>query len=101
MKEVLGTIGIRANMTKKTKITIQNKQITVSKRNEPYKYLRKSVSINCEDSCQVEEIISTYKDIVEKICVCQLTLTFEVCALNNMALTKVLHFFPTHVFMTT
>ena len=35
MKEVLGTIGIRANMTKKPKITIQNKQITVSKRNEP------------------------------------------------------------------
>ena len=51
---------------KKTKITIQNKQITVSKRTEPCKYLGKSTSINSKDSCQVEEIISTYKAIVEK-----------------------------------
>ena len=45
-----------------------------------------------EDSCQVEEMISTYKDIVEKICVCQPSLTFKVSALNNMVLSKVLHF---------
>ena len=45
-----------------------------------------------EDSCQVEEMFSTYKDIVEKICVCQPPLTFKVCALNNMVLSKVLHF---------
>ena len=51
---------------KKQKITIQNKQITVSKCNEPYKYLGKSISINGEDPCQVKEIISTYKDIVVK-----------------------------------
>ena len=44
-------------------------------------------------TCQAEEIISTYKDIVEKIRVCQLPLTFKVYALNNMALSKVLHFF--------
>ena len=86
---------------KKTKITIQNKQITVSKHYKPYKYLRKSISINGEDQCQVKEIISTYKDIVEKICVCQLPLTFKVCALNNMALLKVLHYFLTHIFKTT
>ena len=49
--------------------------------------------INSEDPCQFEEIISTYKDIVEKICECQLPLTFKVCALNNMALLKVLHYF--------
>ena len=45
-----------------------------------------------EDSCQVEEMFSTYKDIVEKICVCQPPLTFKVCALNKMVLSKVLHF---------
>ena len=63
------------------------------KRNEPYKYLGKSISMSNEDPCQVDEITSTYKDIVEKICVCQLQLTFKVCALNNIALSKVLHFF--------
>ena len=52
MKDILGTI--------------QNKQITVSKRTEPYKYLGKLTSINSKDSCQVEETISTYKAIVEK-----------------------------------
>ena len=93
MKDVLGTIGIKANMTKKPKITNQNKQITVSKLNEPYKYLGKLILINSEDPCQFEEIISTYKDIVEKIRECQLPLTFKVCALNNMALLKVLHYF--------
>ena len=68
------------------------KQISVSKRNEVYKYLGKSISIKVEDLCQVEEMISTCKDIVEKICVCQPPLTFKVCALNNMVLSKVLHF---------
>ena len=37
-------------------------------------------------------MISTCKDIVEKICVCQPPLTFKVCALNKMVLSKVLHF---------
>ena len=52
----------------KKKITIQNEQITLSKHNEPYKYLGKSISINGEDPCQVKEIISTYKNVVEKMC---------------------------------
>ena len=67
MTNVLGTIGIRENMTKK-KITIQNEQIILSKHNEPYKYLGKSISINGEDPCQVKEIISTYKNVIEKMC---------------------------------
>ena len=46
MKDVLRTIGIKVDMTKNTKITIQNKQITVSKRNEPDKNLGKPISIN-------------------------------------------------------
>ena len=52
----------------KKKITIQNEQIILSKHNEPYKYLGKSISINGEDPCQVKEIISTYKNVVEKMC---------------------------------
>ena len=38
-------------------------------------------------------IISTYKNQVEKICQCKFPLSFKVCALNNMALAKVLNFF--------
>ena len=63
-----GSNWYKGKHDKKTEITIQNKQITVSKRNEPFKYLGKLISVNNENPCQVEEIISTYKDIVEKIC---------------------------------
>ena len=83
-----GNNWYRSKHDKKSKI----KQISVSKRNDVYKYLGKSISIKVEDLCQVEEMISTCKDIVEKICVCQPLLTFKVCALNKMVLSKVLHF---------
>ena len=63
------------------------------KRNESYEYLGKLITINGDDPKQVGEIISTYKDQVEKICQCKLPLSFKVCALNNMALGHVLHFF--------
>ena len=53
----------------------------------------KLITINGDDSKQVSEIISTYKDQVEKICQCKLPFSFKVCALNNMALAKVFHFF--------
>ena len=63
------------------------------KRNESYRYLGKLIAINGDDPKQVNEIISTYKDQVEKICQCKLPLFFKVCTLNNMALAKVLFFF--------
>ena len=53
----------------------------------------KLITINGDDPKQVSEIISTYKDQVEKICQCKLPFSFKVCALNNMALAKVFHFF--------
>ena len=53
----------------------------------------KLITINGDDPKQVREIISTYKDQVEKICQCKLPFSFKVCALNNMAVAKVLHFF--------
>ena len=78
---------------KKPNIVVQNKNIKVLKRNESYVYLGKLITINDDDPKQVSEIISTYKDQVEKICRCKLLLSFKVCALNNMALAKVLHIF--------
>ena len=78
---------------KKPNIVVQNKNIKVLKRNESYKYLGKLITINGDDPKQVSEIISTYKDQVEKICQCKLPLSFKVFVLNNMALAKVLNFF--------
>ena len=63
------------------------------KRNESYRYLGKLITINGDDPKQVNEIISTYKDQVEKIFQCKLPLFFKVCTLNNMALAKVPFFF--------
>ena len=78
---------------KKPNIVVQNKNIKVLKRNESYEYLGKLITINGDDPTQVREFISTYKDQVEKICQCKLPLSFKGCALNNMALAKVLDFF--------
>ena len=62
-------------------------------RRKPYKYLGKSVTLNGEDPEQITGIITTYKELVEQVCSCQLPLSLKVCALNNMALAKVIHFF--------
>ena len=77
---------------KKPNIVVQNKNIKALKRNESYEYLGKLMTINGDDPKQVSEIISTDKDQAEKICQCKLP-SLKVCALNNMALAKVLHFF--------
>ena len=53
----------------------------------------KLITINGDDPKQVSEIISTYKDQVQKICQCKLPFSFKVCALNNMDLAKAFHFF--------
>ena len=78
---------------KKPNIAVQNKKIRVLKRNESYKYLGKLITINGDYPKQVSEMISTYKDQVEKIYQYKLPLSFKVCTLNNMALAKFLHFF--------
>jgi len=78
---------------KKPNVVVQNKNIKVLKRDDSYEYLGKLITINGDDSKQVDEIIDTYKEQVEKVCQCMLPLSFKVCALNNMALAKVLHFF--------
>ena len=49
--------------------------------------------MNGGDPNQIDEITATYIEQVEKICQSKLPLSFKVCALNNMALAKVLHFF--------
>ena len=78
---------------KKPNIAVQNKNIRVLKRNKSYEYLGKLITINGDYPKQVSEVISTYKDQVEKTCQCKLPLPFKVCALNNTALAKFLHFF--------
>ena len=62
---------------KKPNIVVQNKNIKVLlKRNESYEYMGKLVTINGDGPKQVSEIISTYKDQLEKICQCKLSLSF-------------------------
>ena len=63
------------------------------KRNESYQRLGKLITIQGDDCKQIEEIIVKYKEQVEKICRSVLPLSFKVCALNNVALAEVLHFF--------
>ena len=65
----------------------------LSSKTKTSKYLGKLTTINGDDPKQVSEIISTNKDQVAKICQCKLPLSFKVCAVNNLALAKVLHFF--------
>ena len=77
-------------------IIIQGKLLRVYGRNEPYKYLGKSFALSGEDPLQVEEIIDTYKTLVTKIKLCELPLQLKCCALNNLALAKVLH----HIYNT-
>ena len=74
-------------------IKIQNKILPVLKRNEPYKYLGKSMTIAGEDPKQVEDFITTYIELVDKIAACCLPLSLKVSALNNMALSKIFHHF--------
>ena len=80
-------------MIKSQILLCKTKNIKVLKRNESYEYLRKLITINGDDPKQVSEINSTYKDQVEKICQCKLPLSFQVYALNNMVLAKVIDFF--------
>ena len=72
---------------------LQNKQIPNNKRNEPYMYLGKSLSIEGEDKEQINDFCVAYKSNVEKICNCLLPLSLKCSALNNMALAKLLHHF--------
>ena len=71
------TIGMPAKMIKNQILLCKIKNIKVLKRNESYEYLGKLITINGDDPKQVSEIISTYKDQVEKICQCKLPFIFS------------------------
>ena len=72
---------------------LQGKIIPLKRRDEPYLYLGKSLSIEGEDIIQVNEFCEEYKTLVSKICLCTLPLSLKCSALNNMALAKILHHF--------
>lgn len=72
---------------------LQDKIIPLGRRNETYTYLGKTLSIEGEDSVQIEEFCSEYKTLIDKICLCTLPVSLKCSAFNNMALAKVLHHF--------
>ena len=74
-------------------IKVQGETIETLKRDEPYKYLGKSLNIAGEDVKQIENFIADYKELVGKIAECTLPLSLKLSALNNMALTKISHHF--------
>ena len=75
------------------KFILQNKIIPLGHRNETYTYLGKTLSIEGEDSVQIEEFCSEYRSLIDKICLCTLPVSLKCSAFNNMALAKVLHHF--------
>ena len=83
---------------KKPKVIIQGNILDVYTRKKCYVYLGKSICIEGEDKGQVNEIIETYKELVQKICESELPLTLKVNAINEMALGKVLHHFDNTCF---
>ena len=72
---------------------LQGKVIPLNRRNEPYPYLGKSLSIEGECAIQINEFCEKYKTLIDKICLCSLPLSLKCSALNNMALAKILHHF--------
>ena len=74
-------------------IKVQDKVLPVLKRNEPYKYLGKCMTIAGEDPEQIDDFIEKYTTLVDKIAACNLPLSLKASALNNMALAKILHHF--------
>ena len=49
--------------------------------------------MTCEDNNQITSFIDEYKDMLQKIIVCNLPINFKVNAFNNLALAKILHHF--------
>ena len=74
-------------------IVIQNQELTVCSRCDPYVYLGKSLTVNGEDPAQVLEFIVKFKSNVDKICACNLPITLKCSAINNLALAQILHHF--------
>ena len=75
------------------KITIHKKEIPAYGKSEPYKYLGKSMSITGEDNVQIQEFVQEYKILISKIMACKLPLVLKCSAINEMALSKILHHF--------
>ena len=74
-------------------IKVQSQIIPQYKRDKPYKYLGKSLSLSGEDSDQINEVVLAYKQLVDNIMTSELPLPLKSSAFNNLALAKILHHF--------
>ena len=88
-----GNNWYKGNADVPPEFTLQNKIIPLGQRNETYMYLGKSLSIEGEDTKQVNDFCEQYKTLLDKICTCTLPISLKCSALNNMALAKILHHF--------
>ena len=74
-------------------IEIQENKIPVLSKEKSYKYLGKSVSLVGEDYNQINEMVKEYTELIDKIKVSKLPVNLKINAINNMALSKILHNF--------
>ena len=74
-------------------VSVNGEIMPLFRKDEPYKYLGKCMSLKGEDTEQITEFVGKYKLLVDQIKACELPLVLKCSAFNNFALAKILHHF--------
>ena len=76
-------------------VYIHGEQVKVLQRHEPFTYLGKPLTdtVVGESETHVDDMLSTYTELLEKVALCSLPLAFKLDALQTVAMSKIEHGF--------